>query len=386
MNFIRLIQLFYPAPTTVDLKEKTVSALAGLGGIGLIMYISSLFLATTDLPWVIASMGSSAVLLYAVPLGPLSQPWSFVGGHLISGFIGISVAKLVPDLSIAAALAVSLAIFAMYVTHCLHPPGGATALGVVVGGESIRQLGYEYMITPVLMNVIVMLAWALLINNLLANRYYPNTLKAALEEKPTGEKLPDLSLYITHEDLEYAMKSMNEFFDVSEDDLVRLFNMSATHARRKRMGEILCRDVMTKEVISIDYDTDVEQVWALIQKHKVRGVPVVDRQKKVIGFVSITNLLNQVKIDNKEKLKDRLGKFIKRTPETTTDKPEYAGHLMTKQVITVRDDQHILELFPHFHAHDIHHLPVIDSEEKLCGIITPKNLLAALHADVKVYG
>ena len=75
--------------------------MAGLVGIGLIMLISQQFLDSEGLPWVVASMGASAVLLFAVPNGPLSQPWSFVVGHLLSAFVGITVAKLINDPVIA---------------------------------------------------------------------------------------------------------------------------------------------------------------------------------------------------------------------------------------------------------------------------------------------
>jgi CBS domain-containing membrane protein len=88
-------------------------------------------------------MGASAVLLFAVPLGPLSQPWNFVGGHLISGLIGVTIAQWVPDMVVASTLAVSLAIFVMYVTRCLHPPGGATALTVVAGSYQLQERGFH---------------------------------------------------------------------------------------------------------------------------------------------------------------------------------------------------------------------------------------------------
>ncbi len=385
MNWRSIPRLFKPGPDTTSLTEKALSGLAGLVGIGLIMLVSSRFLEGAELPWVVASMGASAVLLFAVPLGPLSQPWSFVGGHLLSGFIGVTVARLVPDVVLAAALAVALAIFVMYLSRCLHPPGGATALTVVAGGEGIQQLGYQFLVTPVLLNLAVMLAWAMLINNLLPNRYYPNTLKsrAGEEGKPLGSDVTDASLSISREDLRFALKEMNEFIDVSEDDLSRLFNLSATHARRKRMGEILCGEIMTREVIRAGYDTDVETVWRLMGEHRIRSLPVVDAQERVIGIVTIADFLNQVKVPTDgTPLRQRLEAFLRRTEGHSTEKPEYAGHVMSSPAVTIREDQHILELFPVFYRQGIHHLPVVDDAGRLRGIITPKNLLAALHADV----
>ncbi len=376
--------LFFPPRDSVSLGEKALSGLAALGGIGLVMLASSIFLDPRDLPWVVASMGASTVLLFAVPLGPLSQPWQFAGGHLISGLIGVTVAALVKEPVLAVSLAVSLAIFVMYVTGCLHPPGGATALTVVAGGDAIRAMGYEYLLTPVLVNVVVMLAWALLINNLLPNRYYPNTLKQLRKsvESKLGADRVDARLSIGREDLEYALREMNEYVDVSRDDLTRIFNLSATHARRRRMGEILCGEIMTRNVVSAEYGDKVEDIWKLMWRHKIRSVPIINSRRHVIGIVTIADFLNQVKTEDGRPLANRLRAFIKPSQGVTTDKPEFAGHVMTTPVITIREDQHILDLFPVFYEKGVHHLPVVDSEERLVGMLTPKNLLAALHADM----
>ncbi len=333
-------------------------------------------------------MGASAVLLFAVPLGPLSQPWNFVGGHLISGLIGVTIAQWIPDMVLASTLAVSLAIFVMYVTRCLHPPGGATALTVMAGSSQIHELGYQYLLTPVLINILVMLAWALLINNLLPRRYYPNTLKSFLGDtrKHLGDDHIRTSTSISRDDLQYALREMDEFIDVSEDDLTRIFRISATHARRRRMGEILVGEIMTREVISADHDTSVEEIWRLMGQNKIRGIPIIDNRQKVIGIVTIADFLNQVKTDNGKPLKERLLKFLQPTPGLSTDKPEYAGHVMTTPAITVNEKQHILDLFPIFYERGMHHLPVVNEDRKLTGMVTPKNLLIALHADIQASG
>ncbi|MGV6860106.1 MAG: HPP family protein [bacterium] len=379
------LELFWPQNDSVPLSEKALSAVAAIGGIGLVMWISSLYLAPADLPWVVASMGASAVLLFAVPLGPLSQPWSFAGGHLVSGLIGITVAHWIPDTVLAATVAVSLAIFVMYVTRCLHPPGGATALTVVIGSPQVHELGYHYLLTPVTLNIIVMLVWALLINNLLPRRYYPNTLKSFLEtsECQPGDDRIHATTAITRDDLHHALKEMGEFIDVSEDDLSRIFQMSTTHARRRRMGEILVGEIMTREVISANYDTPVKVLWGLMHQHKIRGIPIVDKQQRVIGIVTIADFLKQVEADDSLPLKQRLVNFIRPSPGLTADKPEYAGHVMTSPALTVREDQHILDLFPIYYERGLHRLPVVDNQGKLSGIVTPRNLLISLHADLQ---
>ncbi len=126
--------------------------------------------------YLIGSFGASAVLIYGVPTGDLSQPRNFVGGHLISAFAGVLMVKLYPqNIAVASALAVSLAIAGQHLTRTLHPPGGATALIAVIGGPSIHALGFMYLFAPVLVGALIMLVVALIVNNFSNNpvRRYP---------------------------------------------------------------------------------------------------------------------------------------------------------------------------------------------------------------------
>ena len=125
--------------------------------------------------FLIGSFGASAVLVYGAPMADFSQPRNIVGGHFISALVGVTIYMLVKDPILASATAVSLAIVAMHFTRTLHPPGGATALIAVIGGDKIHQLGYAYVFYPVLSGAIIMMLVALLVNNLSTNpkRHFP---------------------------------------------------------------------------------------------------------------------------------------------------------------------------------------------------------------------
>lgn len=156
--------------------EKWLSAAGGLFGLWAIISISQAELGDAGAAGLVASMGASAVLLFAVPHGALSQPWPLVGGHLVSALIGVAVAKVIPQMAMAAPVAVALAIGAMHYLRCIHPPGGATALSAVVGGETVHQLGFMYVLTPVMLNTLVILIVALVFNYPLRWRRYPAAL------------------------------------------------------------------------------------------------------------------------------------------------------------------------------------------------------------------
>ncbi len=209
---------------SVGHTEKLVSALGAFLGISLVFYTSTYFIQGDASYLIVASMGASAVLLFAVPHGPLSQPWSLIGGHLISAVIGVSCAKFIPDIFIAAPLAVGIAVGAMYYFHCIHPPGGATALSAVVGSNAVHELGYQFILTPVLFNVIAIISVAISFNYLFKWRRYPVYLaqKQTLANKTKTDNTRDA---ITHEDFVYALSEFESFIDISENDLLKIYDL-----------------------------------------------------------------------------------------------------------------------------------------------------------------
>jgi CBS-domain-containing membrane protein len=162
------------SPPGVAAVELVWSWLGAVVGIGTCAYVSARYFEPRDLTLLIGSFGASAVLVYGAIKSPLAQPRNLVGGHFISGLVGVACWQLFGHtLWLAASFGVSLAIVAMLATKTLHPPGGATALIAVVGGSQIHSLGYYYAVVPAATGAIVLLIVALLVNNLSRNRKYP---------------------------------------------------------------------------------------------------------------------------------------------------------------------------------------------------------------------
>lgn len=207
--------------------EKWISAIGGFFGIIAVLWVSGSVLDHHGAAMVIASMGASAVLLFAVPHGALSQPWAVLGGNMVSAFIGVTCYRFIADPYVAGALAVGLAIGAMYYLRCLHPPGGATALVAVLGGDSVHQLGYGFLVTPVMENVLVLLAIAVLVNLPFHWRRYPvGFSRPNAEIESTAEE----KTMIAHSDLVYALSQLDSFIDVSEQDLIRIYTLAVHHS------------------------------------------------------------------------------------------------------------------------------------------------------------
>src|SRR5688572_15842831 len=161
--------------TLVDYRESLWSFIGAFVGISLIAFFQSQLLTRQENIFLIGSFGASSVLVYGAIQSPLAQPRNLIGGHLLSAFIGVTVVKCLPDIIwLRAPLAVSLSIVLMQLTKTLHPPGGASALIAVIGSERIKELGYLYVLSPVLSGSVILLLVALIFNNMTPNRKYPS--------------------------------------------------------------------------------------------------------------------------------------------------------------------------------------------------------------------
>ena len=162
-------------PPRAPLSEvfwSTVGGFLGIAAIYLLGHLQGLQLEHNL--FLVGSFGASAVLLYGMPLSPFAQPRNLIGGHIISAITGVSFYLLFPNqMLLAASFAVGIAIGLMHLTRTLHPPGGATALIAVIGGSSVHQLGYLYVLTPIGLGAVIMLLVALLVNNIAKGRHYP---------------------------------------------------------------------------------------------------------------------------------------------------------------------------------------------------------------------
>ena len=119
--------------------------------------------------WLMASLGASALLVFALPQSPMAQPWAVIAGNTLSALVGISVIHVVGEPLIAMPLAASLSILGMFVLRCLHPPAAAVALIVVLG----HVMHYRYAFFPVMIDSVLLVLAGAVYSNLTGKRY-PN--------------------------------------------------------------------------------------------------------------------------------------------------------------------------------------------------------------------
>lgn len=215
-------------------KHPFRSSVVAAFAVGFVMLSLTLVLPHQQgLPVLLASIGASAVLVFAVPASPLAQPWPVFGGSFISGFVGITVTKLVGDGPLAVALAMGFALLAMQFLRCLHPPGGAVALAAVLGGPAVHQAGYTFLWAPLALNVALLLAAGLVFNNLTGSRYPHRPERAA-------PRLPAMLEFDT-EDVEAVLDTLEDRPDVDPADLE--FIIRAVEARVLARNELDAEDL-----------------------------------------------------------------------------------------------------------------------------------------------
>ena len=364
MRLDALASILFPEQAPISRREKVISALAACAAIGLVIWVSQRFAHAEHRPFVIASMGSSAVLLFAVFHSPLSQPWAVVGGHLISATIGVACAQYIPNPVMAAAIALGLSMLAMHWLRCLHPPAGATTVFAVVGGQPIQSLGWGYVFSVVGINVALLIVIALILNNLLPGRRYPMRRSRPAADAPAGRAMrPE------HDDIVAALKSMDAFIDVAEEDLERIYLLATINRQKRSLGSVLCRDIMTRNVTSVSPETPLPAVWSVLRQRNIRGVPVVDEARRVVGMVAISDFLKNTDWDW-----NRRGR-LRCLLASARKNPSAAADIMTAPVISLGEETHVAELFGTFATHGINHIPVTDAGGRLSGIIIRLDLL-----------
>jgi CBS domain-containing membrane protein len=279
-------------------------ALAGLGaGVG-IATVGLVGLAVhgdgAASPWIAVPVAASAVLLFAVPSSPMAQPWPVVGGNALSALVGICVAWALGGGALAGGLAVALAIAAMSVARCLHPPGAAAALTATVGGPAVDSAGWLFPVDPVATSalVLVTVGWAF---HKLSGHAYPHVEPTAVA---TADPLPSQRAGLHSDDVDAVLAKMGEAFDIGRNDLgllldsgVRLLPVlddgrpvGGVGLRELARPSRTVGDAMSPALTTGPSDPATELVGPLTDGHR-HAAMVVDDEGRLVGLVAQADLL-----------------------------------------------------------------------------------------------
>ncbi|SDC59493.1 CBS domain-containing membrane protein [Geodermatophilus telluris] len=305
------------------------------------------------LPWIVAPMGATAVLLFAAPASPLAQPWPVLAGNTVSTLVGVAAGKLVDDVTAAAAVAVAVAIPLMMVLRCVHPPGGACALFTAVGGAAVHDHGWAFVLWPVGVDTVVLLLVAALVNNL-TGRPYPHVPEPP--PPPGADAPPTERVGLRTEDVRAAMDRLDRGLDVMPGDVLALVRDAEAHALDRRLGQLRVGAVMARDVRTVQPQETLYRARMLMNQHAVKALPVVTDDRRVVGIVTVYDLFNL---------------------DVAALDP--VSRVMSSPVSTVGADTPVSELVGLMADRGLRHLPVVDDDGRLAGIVTRAELVAVLH-------
>lgn len=323
-------------------------AIAGIAITGLLC--GALFGVGIGNPLLVAPMGASAVLLFAVPASPLAQPWPVMGGNVVSALVGMFVAKLIPDPTIAAGFAVGAAIAVMSILRCLHPPGGAVALSAALGIKGAAS-SYMFALIPVGVNTALLLGLAMIFHRL-AGHNYPHVAPKMPAPHGTADTAPPLRAGPNDQDMADAIAATGDRLDVNEADLRPLFADAERRAAERTHGVVRCGDIMSRDILHVAASASLDDAAALMHERRLRAMPVIDDQGRVIGLIDAIDL--------------------RREAGNSSD--------IARRPFIVRADTPIARLIGPFGSGAEHEAIVVDDDHRLIGLVTQTDLLTAVTA------
>ncbi|MEJ6010237.1 HPP family protein [Novosphingobium aquae] len=177
------------------------------------------------IPWLLAPMGASAVLVFILPASPLAQPWPVLGGHMVAAAIGLLCHALVPEPWFAASLAVGASIAVMSMARCLHAPAGGTALLTALAPPVIAAMGPRFLLLPLGLNVVLLIACAWVWHRFSGHSWPHRPAPAPI--------VPAWAGHIEDADLDAVLEEWDEVLDVGREDLLALIHAVEARVRAR---------------------------------------------------------------------------------------------------------------------------------------------------------
>lgn len=354
--------LLRPAPQAVDRRERLRAALGAAVGIGLSGLLCSLAVGAGPLGlgpglWLVAPLGASAVLVFALPSSALAQPWAVVGGNTVSALVGVAAGQAIAAPVPAAALAVGAAIGLMLLLRCLHPPGGAMALLTVLIG--MRDPAFALM--PAALNSLLLVLAGTAWNHATGKRY-PHPQGGPARPASAAAPSPDAQ---DAAELDALLARHNEVLDAPRDLLLDLLRSARWQAHRRRLGALRCGELMSQPPITVGLNTPLDAAWALLRQHRIKALPVVDAAGTLVGIVTLADLVRDAE--------------ARGAPLPQAGEPgRPVRDVMSRQVRVASAERPLIELLPLFAQGGHHHLPIVGPGSRLLGILTQSDVVAAL--------
>ena len=189
----------------------------------------------------------------------------------------------------------------------------------------------------------------------------------------------DHPIDISDDDILEAMKDIQGYLDITPGDFKEMYHRAYQHALERFLHGIKARDIMTKEVITVERETPSQEIAEVMARNGISGVPVVDQHNIVLGILSEKDFLFRMGPPGTASFMTVIAQCLK--SKGCLALPiikKTAEDIMSAPPITVQEDTSISEITRIFTEKNINRVPVVDGRGKLAGIVSRGDIIPAL--------
>jgi len=376
-RFRRLARSLGPAVGPPNLREMLRACIGAGIGLTLCTFLVRLTMAPVDAAGpdpsllLIAPLGATAMLAFAVPSSPLAQPWAALVGNTVAALVGVTVVMVVADPWLALGLSVTLAMIAMMMLRATHPPAAGIALGTVLTADAVREAGFSYAFSPVMLDTALLLSLAVIFNHL-TGRVYPFRQPVEHAPRPLGDT--GLRPVVDSANLTAILQRLRLDANIGAGDLARLIDAAHHQAAEHLFDGVQTAQIMSRNLVTAYPRMPVSQIAALFRQHKVRTLPVVGFDGVFQGFVSETDLIRTLHSPDAKTDAGMLSRLLRASRDVAEP---VAADVMQRTVGTVTEVTPLGVLIDLLAEGAQQAVPVLD-EGRLVGLVSRSDLIAAL--------
>jgi CBS domain-containing membrane protein len=179
-------------------------------------------------------------------------------------------------------------------------------------------------------------------------------------------------------DLDAALDEYNQVLSINREDLEDLIQRTELQSFRRMSGALTCAQIMTANPKTVHFGTDLKEAWALMEKHDIKALPVVTRQKRITGLLNRADFLREAAILNPADPAEGLKRLLERSPTPHSDKPEACGQIMSETWQHLPASAPAQDLVPLLLSLDHPHVLITDEKKHLAGIVAKSDLMRSL--------
>lgn len=369
------MERFFTASAWVRPGERLRTALGALLGLVFVGLIGAWLNRRLQVPLgLIAPLGASAVLLFAVPASPLAQPWSILAGNMLAALVGVTVTLYVTPVELAAGLAVGLSIALMATFRCLHPPSGAIALTAVLGAAQATGAA-AFIVWSVAANSALLLLSAVLFHRL-TGHVYPEFLRKPVGSATASGGQDAATAQIVRE----VLAASDDVLDISSQDVRALYERISLRIATARHNALDCRALMTRMPEALSPDMPLSKAFDEVVRQPGHAMLVSDESAHVIGLVTLADFAQRADLTG-EKIRVAFGQRLRNAARLRSAPHHVVGDIMHRSVTVVNAADPASKALVALTETGLPFIPVLNAGKRMIGIITQAQALAFLARD-----